>query len=719
MKWFNDMGIGAKLVMSFLVMALVTAFVGGLGVSNLSTMNDSADRLYKMEMIGLENVDGAHIAILDIIRAEKNAILAKDSESVREFSESADVAEKRYEEELGRARQCFYTDAGKAKVAEVEKAGAEFLAVHHRVMQMAARLDQVSKTAASELSMTQGRSAVKRLNDLMVALTEMKLANGKAAAQSTAEMYASTRNLQIGIIVVAVIVSLGWGMVLSRMIGGPLNQLTAVANRLAEGDVDQRVEAESKDEVGQLAEAFGKMILAQKELAAAAARVGAGDMTTAVKVRSEKDVLAHSLQHLQRTIQNLMEETHGLVDAARHGQLSMRGQDNRYEGAFRQLVASINGMLDTIVAPVREASRVLGQIAERDLTSRVQGNYEGDFDHLKEAINTAVRNLDEALSHVAAGADQVAAASEQISHGSQGLASSTSQQAASIEEVSASVQQMASMAHQNSSNSREARAMADNARHSADAGMDSMRKLAEAVDKIRESSDSTARILKTIDEIAFQTNLLALNAAVEAARAGDAGKGFAVVAEEVRNLAMRSAEAARNTASLIEDSVRNARAGVDITGEVSTRLQEIHQHNTRVSEVMAEIAAASEQQTQGIDQVTRAIDELNRTTQHAAATSEESASAAEELSGQAAEMRATVSNFRLSTGSSPSRPSHSYATKLAGRTVTPPPMAMAGRSLGNGNGNGHGHGHAGARLTESMKERMLPLDDDPSILGQF
>ncbi len=207
---------------------------------------------------------------------------------------------------------------------------------------------------------------------------------------------------------------------------------------------------------------------------------------------------------------------------------------------------------------------------------------------------------------------------------------------------------MTSMTKQNTANAREAKGLSDAAKKGADKGVANMKNLSAAVDKIKKSSDDTAKIVKTIDEIAFQTNLLALNAAVEAARAGDAGKGFAVVAEEVRNLAMRSAEAAKNTANMIEESVKNAESGVSLNLEVMKNFDEITTQAGKVSEVMAEIAAASEQQSQGIEQVNTAVQQMNSLTQQSAANSEESASAAEELSSQAQEMQAMVATFAVS-----------------------------------------------------------------------
>lgn len=249
------------------------------------------------------------------------------------------------------------------------------------------------------------------------------------------------------------------------------------------------------------------------------------------------------------------------------------------------------------------------------------------------------------------GSNQVTSASTQVASASQALAQGASEQASSLEESSAALTQMASRTRQNADNANQANVVAKEAATLAEAGVESMRAMADATERIRASSQETAKVLKTIDEIAFQTNLLALNAAVEAARAGEAGKGFAVVAEEVRNLAIRSADAARSTAQLIEEATRNAESGVVATQQTSQRLKSIQESANKVATLIAEISAASSEQAMGIDQVNTAVAEMDKVVQMNAASAEESASASEELSGQAMDVDSMVRELtQLITG---------------------------------------------------------------------
>jgi hemerythrin-like metal-binding protein len=254
-------------------------------------------------------------------------------------------------------------------------------------------------------------------------------------------------------------------------------------------------------------------------------------------------------------------------------------------------------------------------------------------------LNRALKRLSSALND---GAEQVNSAASQVSSASQTLAEGASEQAASLEETGSSLQEMASMTKRNAENAAKANDLAREARAAADKGAADMQTMNQAMAAIKASSDDIAKIIKTIDEIAFQTNILALNAAVEAARAGEAGMGFAVVANEVRNLAQRSAAAARETAAKIEGAISKTAQGVDISGKVAATLNEIVTKARQVDELASEVAGASREQTQGITQINAAVAQMDKVTQSNAASAEQSAAAAEQLHAQSQTMKESV-----------------------------------------------------------------------------
>jgi len=265
-------------------------------------------------------------------------------------------------------------------------------------------------------------------------------------------------------------------------------------------------------------------------------------------------------------------------------------------------------------------------------------------------IRSIITPINRIIGGLSEGADQVASASGQVSASSQSLAEGSSEQAASIEETSASLEEMSSMTKQNADNSSQADSLMKDGNKVIGEANESMADLTHSMDEISKASEETSKIIKTIDEIAFQTNLLALNAAVEAARAGEAGAGFAVVADEVRNLALRAAEAAKNTAELIDGTVKRVTDGTDLVEKTNAEFTKVAESATKVGELVSEISAASNEQAQGIDEVNKAVTEMDKVTQQNAANAEESASASEEMTAQAEEMKSYVGDLMALVG---------------------------------------------------------------------
>lgn len=319
------------------------------------------------------------------------------------------------------------------------------------------------------------------------------------------------------------------------------------------------------------------------------------------------------------------------------------------------------------------------------------------------------------VSGLSEGAEQVASASNQVSEMSQRMAEGASEQAAALEEISASLEEMSSMTKQNAENAFQVNNMSKEASTSTSSGMSAMSRMSDAIGTIQSSSDETAKIIKTIDEIAFQTNLLALNAAVEAARAGEAGKGFAVVAEEVRNLAQRSAQAARTTSDLIEESKNNAHAGVAVALEVSESFDKIHQAVEKVMRLAAEVSAASEEQARGVAEVNTAITQVDSVVQANAASTEETASATEEMSAQAKEMSNLISRLDeviYGTGHSGARPVTNASWQSQPRQHATKPIAMAKFRKPSAARTPERQEAAGGGVSGNNALKAIPLDDD-------
>ena len=456
------------------------------------------------------------------------------------------------------------------------------------------------------------------------------------------------------LLVLAILIAFIWS--LSRLVLAPLNMIKTGAQRLSMGDVvlagmdKKKIAAINArgDELGDIGRAFVNLMDNQRAKAEAAEKIAGGKLDVDVNPACDDDILGHAMVKMIRSIQALNAENQILVRDALEGKLDTRADVSKHSGAYSEFVQGLNDLLEAVSVPINETSEVLESAAGKDLTKRVKGMYKGRFADLKKDVNNTINALNSALNQVAEAVEQVSAASNEISGGSQSLAAGANEQASSLEEISSSLEQMTSMTKQNADNANQARTLSSGAKTAAEEGSLAMQRMSEAIEKIKLSSDQTSKIVKTIDEIAFQTNLLALNAAVEAARAGEAGKGFAVVAEEVRNLAQRSASAAGNTSEMIEESVANAETGVKISAEVTKALLAIVDGTKKANDIVGEISAAANEQSEGINQINMAVSQMDRVTQQNASSSEESASAAEELNGQAEELRRMVAEFTLS-----------------------------------------------------------------------
>ncbi|HFE38316.1 MAG TPA: methyl-accepting chemotaxis protein, partial [Gammaproteobacteria bacterium] len=354
-----------------------------------------------------------------------------------------------------------------------------------------------------------------------------------------------------------------------------------------------------------------------------------------------------------------------MISAASQGDLDERIDVSKFTGFLKDLGEEINSLMDAVVKPIRENNRVVHALSDGDLREEMTGEYTGEYATMQVSLNQTIDNLRNMVGKIQSSAGSIVSAAGEIAQGNTDLSQRTEEQASSLQETASSMEELTSTVRQNADNARQANQLAAGARDQAEKGGDVVGKAVVAMSEINNSSKKIADIIGVIDEIAFQTNLLALNAAVEAARAGEQGRGFAVVAGEVRNLAQRSAGAAKEIKTLIQDSVEKVDDGSRLVDQSGKTLQEIVGSVKKVSDIIAEIAAASQEQSSGIEQVNKAVTQMDEVTQQNAALVEQAAAASESMDEQARGLQKLMDFFTTDAAS------EEHAPPVAPATTTP------------------------------------------------
>ncbi|WP_303749793.1 methyl-accepting chemotaxis protein [Stenotrophomonas pigmentata] len=697
MKWFQNLSITRKLVLAFCSTSLLTLLLALFALWRMNVADTQIQQVNNNWMPAVQQLGEMRAQLGEYRTFEQAQLnyqgnpeqLADYDKRMADSRKLIEAAEKAYDD-----IEADYSASELAMYEKMKELRAGYFEAHDRIAAAIAADDFVTANAISSDDSRKLRRA------LFDQLKQMSQYNQEQLTKQTAESRQAHQRSLIAIAIglglaLLLAAALGWAIIRAIML--PLAEAVRVADDVAAGKLDRRIDASRRDEVGMLLQSMQRMqaqlqsvIGAQREMARqhdtgmisyrmdetafpgdygvmvkesnalvashiqmllsaleVIKRYANGDLSVDIeRLPGEKAVITETVDAVKASLSAINSEIKRLAGAAAQGDFSVRGDANAYQHDFRDMVSSLNQLMETTDGNLSELSQLLQAIARGDLTAKMQGDFHGVFANMRDDANATVSQLTDIIGRIQHAASSINLAATEIATGNSDLSRRTEQQAANLEETAASMEELTSTVRQNAEHARQANQLAIGAHGVASQGGNVVGQVVTTMSAIEASSKKIADIISVIDGIAFQTNILALNAAVEAARAGEQGRGFAVVASEVRTLAQRSAAAAKEIKGLIDDSVGKVGEGSVLVQQAGATMDEIVTSVQRVTDIMAEISAASQEQSAGIDQVNQTVMQMDETTQQNAALVEEATAAARSMEDQANHLSEAVAVFR-------------------------------------------------------------------------
>ncbi|MBB5863011.1 methyl-accepting chemotaxis protein [Xanthomonas sp. 3058] len=715
--------VGKRLSLAFGILILLSCALVAAGLYTLSQARGRLDTIVNRNMAMIQYATDMLDANATISLNLRNIVLPTTAEQNRQFGDIIDAQRARYKE-LRDKLYAFPADAQDQKLRDALDHTREQALAHNqqvRELGIAGKVDE-----AMPILLERAAPATQRWQDAIRTYSEAQRESSQEAYTQANDAMARGRSMLIGGGVGVVVLSALLAWMITRSLTGPLSRASRAAEAIAQGKLDNDVHSDASDETGRLLQAMDTMqsqvrnlITAQLDMAKrhdagqisfrmdASAFPGdygrmAGDTNALVashidtqtrtiqlveryaigdlsedmaQLPGEKAAFTTAMNQVKHNLSTMNQQIGHLARSAANGDFSARGDAAQFQYDFRVMVESLNQLMSTADSSLQSLSGILQAIAAGDLTARMDGEFRGVFAQMRDDANATATQLAGIVGHIQQSAVSINAAASEIAAGNQDLSQRTEQQAANLEETAASMEELTSTVKQNAESARQANQLAIGAAGVASQGGEVVAKVVDTMSGIEASSKRIADIISVIDGIAFQTNILALNAAVEAARAGDQGRGFAVVASEVRTLAQRSSSAAKEIKDLIDDSVQRVAAGSALVHTAGKTMDEVVASVQRVTDIMGEISAASQEQSAGIEQVNQTVTQMDETTQQNAALVEEATAAARAMEEQAQQLTEAVAVFKVDEHAQVTRQLSKIAKASAPARPLPRPAA--------------------------------------------
>ncbi len=653
------MKIRGKINLLVGLMSAVTLLVGGLSLFALSEYRQRMDA-YEVAAHRAHMGETLNRLVTAVVMDARGIYASDTSQAAAKFGEGVLDSLESMEGLL--AQWVPMVPAGqKASFENLLERSAEFKAFRSETVRLAA---EVGPKAANEQGNNEGnRNNRKAYQAEIDAIVNADIAELDAVNNALDQFGNTIFAIVAAVTLLGVGAGAAFGLYLGRrQLSAPILDLTASMKQIADGDFATQVPSVGRaDEIGEMAAAVEVF----KDNGIEVARMNAQESGA----RAQSDDLHSRME--------------AVVGAAVEGDFSRRIDKQFGNESLDNFARSVDHLLDSVETGVSETGRVVRRLSQGDLTQTMSGSFRGVFAELQQNVNAAVENLRTAMQNVKISTSTISGSSAELGTATHDLSKRTEQQAAALEETSAALDQITAVVRTSTERAQEANVMVAEAKESAVQSGTVVRSAIGAMGRIEQASNEIAQITNVIDEIAFQTNLLALNAGVEAARAGDAGKGFAVVAQEVRELAQRSAAAAKDIKALITKSGEEVAGGVKLVQKTGEALSEIEARVLRINDHIQSIAVAAKEQATGLQEVNTAVNQMDQMTQQNAAMVEQTSAATQRLSGEATNLHSMVSNFDIGGGrDGAGQPSPAYPASTEAGTMsklrTPPSVGPAG-----------------------------------------
>ncbi|HVN94615.1 MAG TPA: methyl-accepting chemotaxis protein [Terracidiphilus sp.] len=393
MNWYRNMKIGVKLILSFIIVGAITALVGVVGIHNMGKIADAQSRAYDNETMGIVHLKQADVDLILMARAEKNLLLSSSEAEREKYKEAISGFQAKVGQDIEQARPLIYTDRGKQLLSEFDQAWQAREEVVEQIVGQAEKDQLVQKRASVELSFGLGRQKADAAEKALDDLVELKENNAQLIDQSSQQAYRSSRLFMILLVIGAILAGLGLGFTIASTISRPLNQLADAAKHIAQGDVERDIDYRSGDELGMLADSFRDLTGYVRGVAEGLERMAKGDLSHRVESKSERDMLAKSLQVTSDSVRALVADAATLAKAAVNGQLSTRADATRHQGEFRRVIEGVNETLDAVIGPLNVSAEYVDRISKGDLPPKITDTYHGDFNEIKNNLNACIDNI--------------------------------------------------------------------------------------------------------------------------------------------------------------------------------------------------------------------------------------------------------------------------------------------------------------------------------------